>query len=132
METVHSTSTFSWGHEITPGYRTIPPELIPVLDDEGEPVISNEGQPVLMPPPDWTPQQETLEFDTMIIVDRSTQETTTVFKVTFGKEDLANFLSYYVEHLDVDGRKAVREAMEEASGILTPKLEVGKLELVKT
>ena len=135
METIHSTSRFSWGYELTPGFRTVPPtpdELQPVLDPEGNPVLDGEGNPIQVPKETWQPQTEQIELDTVVVVEATDNANATVFKISFDKEGLGRFVAHYIEHLDADGRNLVREALGNTSDIVIPQpsLSKGALKLV--
>lgn len=97
MEHTYSTTQFRWGHEETPGMKMLPPE---------------EG--------DEQPQFEDVTLDTVVFLDTSNMGTgdTTILKLSFDKESLANFAVFCIQHLDTDGRTAVRGALDATGGIV--------------
>lgn len=105
MERIYSTSQFSWGHDITEGRRVSPPTEEDLVDG--------------MLPPNWQPTVEDVKLDTVIIADGDMSDST-VFKIAMDKETLANFLVFYVQFLDTDGRNALREELAKTSDIVIP------------
>lgn len=131
MERVYTTSNFSWNHEKTAAVRVIPPTMIPVLDDEGNPRLDDEGEPILVPDVDnWERQMEEVELDTIVLIDGSDKNNPSVFKFAVPNEYLGKILAYYVQFLDVDSRKSVREALTSASGLIVPEV-TASLKLVE-
>lgn len=136
MEIIYSTSRFSWSHEVTPGFKTSQPteaDLEPMLDGEGNEVVGEDGKPLLALKRGWEPQVEQVELDTIVVAEADEKDAT-VFKIAFDKDGLARFISYYVEHLDANGRNALRQALSETSDIIIPEPNVtkGGLKLVES
>lgn len=136
METIYSTSNFRWGHELTDGVKLVEPDpetLVPYLGADGEPVTQPDGTPIMVPPAGFEPQYEKLDLNTVIVVDNSTGENSSVFKFAIDGAGLARFLAYYVQFLDADGRQAVRETLAETSDIVPATVtDIRHLELVKS
>lgn len=129
IETVYTTSSFRWLHDLTHGRRVTPPEnMVPLTNDEGEAVLDQTGETVLVPPDDWQPTFEEVELDTVVVMsmDPNGQPDGTIFKFAFSKEVLALFLSTYVGFLDADGRIELRKAIDESSGITLPEISLNR------
>lgn len=127
MEHIHVSSAFRFGHEVTEGMRIVPPtedELTEIVDPES-------GETVKVPNEKWERKLEEVQLDTVVFVDLSNQADTNVFKFAFDKDGLAELLTQFVPHLDPEGRKKVRDALEESSGLVIPRIEAGKLKLVE-
>lgn len=127
METVHSTATLSWGHEITRGNKFVPP-----TDDELIEVVDENGEVTRVPKEGWQPRFETINLDTVVIADTTTVQAgaPVIFKFSFDKAKLAEFLTTYVEHLDAEGRQTLREALGNSSDIVIPEGNFGQLKLI--
>lgn len=135
METIHSTSSFRWGHENTEGVRMIDPDpetFVPYLDADGEPVNQADGTPVMVPPAGFEPEYEKVDLETIVVIDAGTDDAT-VFKFALDKVGLSRFIAYYVQFLDAESRQIVREALGASSDIVTATpADVRRLELVKS
>lgn len=136
METVYSTSNFRWGHELTDGVQLIEPDpsdLVPYIGPDGEPVTQPDGTPIMVPPSDFQPDYEKIDLDTLVIVDNTQSENTSVFKFAIDNGGLARFLAYYVQFLDVEGRQTLRSTLTETSDIVPANVaDIRHLELVKS
>jgi len=105
MEQIFQVVPTRWGHESSKGRQITNP---PTEED-----IAG-GQ--------WEPEFVEVDIDTIVILEENRPDI--VFKFMFDKSALAAFIGNFVEHLDVDGRKHVRDALDLAGGVVIPEIEV--------
>lgn len=110
MEMTFASSAARWLHEETKGIRV----------KRVEP--TSETDPPRM-------ETEEIILDTVVLFEPGSEDVK-VFKFSFDKDRLAEFLGDFVEHLDTDGRKLLRDKLEESSGLVIPEVSTRHLKLV--
>ena len=91
---------FQYGHEIVPGRRVTQNE------NGGPPIVTD------------------IEMDAIAVINADQAAMSGVgfeSKLCFGeKEKLAEFLATFVEYLEPEGRQFLRQALDEAGGVIVP------------
>jgi hypothetical protein len=104
METIRSSSRAQFAYEETQGIRVKPAEPTSEVES-AEPTI------------------EQVTLDTVVLYEADANGVE-VFKFSFDKSRLAEFLAYYVEYLDADGRQLIRSELSKSSDVVVPGIEI--------